>query len=182
MKARHLAARLAAGLTALTLAGGLAGCASPPRTTDPQGLSGRFALLSEADPPQSLSASFTLEGSAEQGLFVLSSPLGTRLAEARWRPGRVWLRNAQGEHDYDDLDDLARYALGESVPLEALPDWLRGRPSPIGHSLPQAGGFEQMGWRVDLSRRAEGRIELQRLAPPLLRLRVRLDAGERSPR
>lgn len=162
-------------LLALLAATALAGCASPPRLTAPQSLSGRFALLSEGEPPQSLSASFALEGGSDQGLFILNSPLGSRLAEARWRPGRVWLRDAQGEHDYDDLDDLARHALGESVPLEALPDWLRGRPSRLGLSEPVPGGFRQLGWRIDLSRQAEGRIELQRIDPPLLRLRVRLD-------
>ncbi len=163
-------------LLGLLVAGLMAACASPPRLSAPQSLSGRFALVSQGEVPQSLSASFALEGTAEQGLFVLNSPLGSRLAEARWQPGRVWLRDAQGDHDYEDLDDLARHALGESVPLEALPDWLRGRPSPLGFSDALPGGFQQMGWRIDLSRQAEGRIELQRVAPPLLRLRVRLEA------
>lgn len=169
-----IASRLLIGAV---LAAGLAGCATrpPPPPAGADLLSGRLALRSEADPPQSMSASFELEGRAERGLLRLSSPLGTRLAEAGWQPGEVWLRDGQGERRYADLDSLARQALGEPVPLAALPDWLRGRPWPQAASTPQDGGFRQLGWQVDVRRQAQGRIELRRIAEPLLELRVLLD-------
>ena len=87
---------------------------------------------------QNLSAAFELRGDAEAGELRLISPLGTSLAHARWAPGRVRLQTANGERSFDSLDDLAREALGETVPLAALPSWLGGRPWPGAPHTPVA--------------------------------------------
>ena len=66
-------------------------------------------------------------------------------------------------------------ALGESLPLAALPDWLAGRPWPGAPHTPGEAGFVQLGWQVSLARRSEGWIEARRAAPPAVLVRVKLD-------
>jgi outer membrane lipoprotein LolB len=169
--ARRAGAVLAAAL--------LAGCASTPL---PPALSGRLSLQVDADPPraaQSLSAGFELSGTAEAGELRLSTPLGTTLAAAAWGPGGARLTTAQGERRFDSLDQLSQEALGEKLPLRALPDWLQGRPwaGAPEPALPlQPGpGFVQLGWTIDLARFSGGQVLASRPGPPGVRLRALLD-------
>ena len=133
-------------------------------------------------PERNFSAPFELRGDSRQGELNIQSPLGTRLVAAHWAPGRARLSTPQGEQDYTSLDELSRQALGEALPLAALPDWLAGRPwDRASHqATQQAGnsGFDQLGWSIDLSRQAEGWIVARRDAPPTVLLRVKLDAVE----
>jgi outer membrane lipoprotein LolB len=162
----------------------LAGCALvPPAAVGPQSLSGRLALQVDAmpdRPAQSISASFDLRGSAEQGELRLSSPLGTTLAAAFWAPGVARLVTPQGERNFADLDALSRDAFGESLPLRALPDWLQGRPWPgaaePARPLQPGPGFVQLGWTIDLARFDSGQLQASRAGPPAVRLRAQLDA------
>jgi outer membrane lipoprotein LolB len=85
------------------------------------------------------------------------------------------LNTPQGEQRYATLDDLSRQALGEALPLAALPDWLKGRPWPAAPHTIHDAGFEQLGWQVVMSQRPEGLIEARRTAAPGVTLRVRLD-------
>ena len=166
--------RLAAFLAALCLAS----CATRP----PEGLrgwtSGRMSLQVEPGPDrgaQSVSAAFELQGDGERGELRLLSPLGTQLASARWAPGLAALTTASGSAEFSSLDGLARQALGESLPLAALPDWLAGRPWPGAPHLLQVAGFEQLGWQVGLGRLSEGCVLARRDQAPAVTLRVRLD-------
>jgi outer membrane lipoprotein LolB len=116
-----------------------------------------------------------LRGDADSGELRLSSPLGSRLATAHWAPGVAMLTTSQGEQRYATLNDLSRQALGEALPLAALPDWLNGRPwAGAMHAVTDT-GFEQLGWQVLLTHRVEGLIEARRPAPPAVHLRVRID-------
>ncbi len=168
---------------ALSLAALLAGCASTPPGAGlpgPQGpwTSGRLSVRVDATPSrvaQNISTAFELRGDGEVGELRLVSPLGTSLAHARWAPGQVRLETADGERRYDSLDELAREALGEALPLAALPDWLAGRPWPGAPHSALAEGFEQLGWQVQQARRAEGYIEARRAAPPAVQLRIKLE-------
>ncbi len=130
---------------------------------------------SAAQPAQSVSAGFELQGDGEGGELRLNSPLGTRMATARWAHGLALLLTSEGERRFASLDDLARQALGEALPLAALPDWLAGRPWPGAPQQATPEGFEQLGWQVLLTRRGEGWIEARRSTPPAVLVRVKLD-------
>lgn len=169
-----------AALAALLVPGLLlAGCATAPRPADT--LSGRLLVRVDAaagQPAKSLSSAFELSGGAERGDLRLTSPLGTLVAQARWSPEGATLTTADGEARYADLDELARVALGEALPLRALPEWLRGRPWAGAPAQVQAQGFEQLGWQVGLARRAEGWIEATRSTAPAVTVRAKLDKPE----
>lgn len=164
---------LAVLLTAL-----LGACATRPPAAALEGdhFSGRLALKVEGPQGRSMSASFELDGGPRLGRLSLSTPLGTQIAQARWAPGEAVLANSDGERVYGDLDALSRDALGESVPLSALFDWLHGRPWAGAPSRDTSAGFEQLGWEVDLARKAEGWIVVTRQQPTVT-LRVKLDAS-----
>jgi outer membrane lipoprotein LolB len=144
-------------------------------------LSGRLALRVEAfgnEAPRAFSAAFDLRGDARAGTLALATPLGSTLAEARWSPAEVVLVTPQGTRRFTDIDALTREALGESVPIEAWFDWLRGRPWPGAPSEASAAppGFAQLGWRVDLANFAQGSVAATREWPaPAVTVRIRLD-------
>lgn len=157
----------------------LGACASPPRAAnEAPWTSGRLSVRIEATetrPAQSVNASFELQGGGDRGELRLNSPLGTRVASARWAPGLAVLSHGDGEQRFADLADLSRQALGENLPLAALPDWLAGRPWPAAPHVAGESGFEQLGWQVSLARRSEGWVEARRAAAPAVLLRVKLD-------
>jgi outer membrane lipoprotein LolB len=169
---------LAAGALAL-----VAGCStlSPPSGAPGETVSGKLSVHIDeyrGAPARSVSAAFDLRGSADQGQMQLTSPLGTVMAQARWRPGEVLLKTSDGEKRFPDLPSLADEVLGEPLPLGALFDWLRGRPwagAPSQPLAPPAAGFEQMGWTVALERLSEGWIVAKRSAPPVVTVRARLE-------
>jgi outer membrane lipoprotein LolB len=131
-----------------------------------------------SEPARSFSAAFDLRGDSRDGALGLSTPLGSMLAQARWSPSEVSLRTPQGARRFADLDSLTREVLGESVPVEAWFDWLRGRPWPAAPSTPRsAGGFEQLGWAVDVARLGDGRVVALREQPlPQVTVRIQLEA------
>ena len=169
-------------LAAALLVGGCATVPGPQTTTPPASLAGRMTVHVDATPTaqaRNVTATFDLQGSPEQGKLDLATPLGTVLAQARWSPGRVALVTPQGETRFASLDDLTREVLGESLPVAALFDWLRGRPWPGAPSTPASAasgpGFEQLGWAVSLARFDEGLIAAQRAQAPLVTVRAKLD-------
>ena len=159
---------------------GATGCATPVPGVTNSGTwtTGRLSLQVQAfqdRAAQSLSAAFELRGTASSGELRLLSPLGTLLLAATWQDKLATLSTPQGQTRFDSLDQLSQQALGETLPLAALPDWLAGRPWPGAAHQPGPDGFEQLGWRVDLARRAEGWVLARRDAPPAVMLRIRLD-------
>ena len=173
-----------AGAAALLAALLLTACASVPQDAVPLGetLAGRLAVRIEGSngaAPRSENAAFELQGSPAAGRLNLSTPLGSILAQARWSPDAVVLTTPQGERRFADLDELTREVLGESVPLAALFDWLRGRPWAGAPSTPattsNGTGFAQLGWVVDLARFGEGWVVARRDRAPQVTVRARLD-------
>lgn len=163
------------GFATAVVAGVVAGCAS--LTPPPALVSGRLSLQVAAHdgrPPTGVNAAFDLVGDARAGELRLSAPFGPQIASARWAPEGATLRTSDGETRHGDLDALARHAFGEPLPLQALPDWLRGRAWPGAPSRPAPDGFEQLGWTLDLSRFGEGFLVARREAAPTVTLRVRV--------
>ena len=161
----------------------LSGCAtvSPPIGSG-DSLAGRLTVRVEptsASEARNVTASFDLQGGPQQGQLDLSTPLGTVLAQARWSPDKVALVTSQGETRFANLDELTREVLGESLPVAALFDWLRGRPwagAPSTSSAPPAEpGFLQLGWQVSLARFAEGWVSARREQAPVVTVRAKLD-------
>lgn len=166
----------AAGLVAL----GLAGCAAlpaPPGAPDDL-LSGKLSVQVEPHggaAARSVSAAFDLRGGAERGELQLTSPLGTVMAQARWAPGDVELKTAEGEKHFSNLPALADEMLGEPLPLGALFDWLRGKPWSGADSRPLGTpGFEQLGWSVSLDAFDDGWVVARRASPPAVTVRARI--------
>lgn len=155
-------------LVALSLlpAGWLAGCASQRRApTDPHAYwSGRLAIQILKQPPESLSASFELQGSAETGEMVLLSPIGTSLARLDWTPQGARLTQGNEQLRSPSLQQLGTRLTGTELPIAALFEWLAGNPA------------QTPGWEVDLSAHAQGRITAARSQPsPGAVLRIALD-------
>ncbi|HWH83144.1 MAG TPA: outer membrane lipoprotein LolB [Burkholderiaceae bacterium] len=154
----------------------------PPGAPGGEVLAGRLAVRVDAaadTPARSESAAFELQGSAQAGRLDLSTPLGSMVAQARWDAGAVVLVTPQGERRFADLDALTREVLGESVPVAALFDWLRGRPWPgaesTANAAPAPRGFSQLGWSVDLARFDEGWVVARREGSPVVTVRARLE-------
>jgi outer membrane lipoprotein LolB len=172
----------------------LGACASPPNGYAPSAAadaaaalsySGRLLLnvaASSGGPARSISAGFSLLGSAGSGELLLTSPLGQSLVQARWQPGSATLWTAQGGEPkrFDSLrallDDALADLLDAPLPLAALFDWLRGQPWPGAPSQAMADlGFEQLGWQVQTKDIGRGRLQAARTALPLIQLRIVLD-------
>lgn len=159
----------------------LAGCAT--RQSAPPGgdvLTGRLILQigpSESQLPRQWSAGFELRGTARRGVLDLTSPLGTLVAQARWQPGQAELLQGTDIVQFAGLAELSRQLLGEVVPLEALYDWLRGRPAPETPHEPTEAGFVQHGWRVEITGLAQGLFVARRAAAPMITLRARLEGA-----
>ena len=143
-----------------------AGCASPRMipVDDKAYWSGRMAIQVLKDPPESLSAGFELQGSAQAGEMVLLSPIGTTLARLEWTPQSARLAQGQQQVDSPSLQRLGARLTGTELPITALFEWLAGRPA------------DAPGWQVDLSAHAQGRISAVRREPsPGAVLRISLD-------
>lgn len=163
----------------------MAACAVVPQAPEAatsEALSGRLTVQVEATASvaaRSMSAGFDLQGNSQTGRLNLSTPLGTVLAQARWAPGSVVLATPQGEKRFADLDALTQEVLGESLPVAALFDWLRGRPWPEAASAAQVApagpGFEQLGWAIDLARFDEAWVAARRERAPVVTVRAKLD-------
>jgi outer membrane lipoprotein LolB len=171
----------------------LAACATRPPPLAGAVYAGKLAVrcdASESQPARSVSGQFELSGSPASGQLVLTSPIGTTVARARWshpaglhgEPSEIELEADGRTARFDSLDAMMQQALGDSLPLAAMFDWLAGRPWPDAPAARGADGlsFEQLGWRVDLSQFAPSQlITAERPAPPpTLHVRVKLEPAE----
>jgi outer membrane lipoprotein LolB len=154
-------------------------------TASSESLSGRMSVKVDATPStpaRSVSASFELQGTPQDGKLDLSTPLGTTIAQARWSGRKALLTTGGEQRSYPDLDSLTQDMLGESLPIVALFDWLRGRAwdgAPSRPAVPPAdAGFQQLGWDVNLARFDEGWViaqRAQRAQAPAVVVRARID-------
>jgi outer membrane lipoprotein LolB len=144
----------------------LVGCAGVPKQAPPGTAvwTGRIGLQILTQPPQSIGAAFELQGSAEQGELLLLSPIGSTLAQLSWTPTQAHLTQGGRQWSSQSLDDLTTQLAGTALPVAALFDWLAGQATPLA------------GWQIDLSQRAEGRIQAERKSPdPVVQLKLVLE-------
>jgi outer membrane lipoprotein LolB len=183
-----LSRRMAGGALLGAVLGMLSACATTPlRSTQTPGAggvpirlrSGRLGVQVAGDAQRSFSAAFELTGDASTGELSLTSPIGTRLALARWTTHDALLETSDSTRLFPDLNALATEVFREDIPLVALLDWLDGRPWAGADSTALAApaiGFQQLGWEVRLDRQAEdGLVVAVRAAAPSLTVRARLD-------
>ena len=171
----------------------LQACATHPPPLPGHVWSGKLGVRTDPAPDlpaRSVSGQFELSGDASSGQLVLTSPIGTTVARARWSdpvgaqgaPSKIELEADGGTTHYATLEDMMQRAIGDQLPLAAMFDWLDGRPWPAAPVQRSADGtsFDQLGWHVDLSQLAGNRlIDAQRPQPaPVLHVRVKLDAAE----
>jgi outer membrane lipoprotein LolB len=160
-------------LLMLAATAALGGCATPlppatPAAPDAEGggWTGRLSLRVRSEPEQSLSAAFELRGTASSGELLLSTPLGSTLARLRWSPGQADLQTPQESRQFASIGAMAQALTGTDLPLEALFEWLAGRPTAAA------------GWTVDLSQHAQGRLAARRDQPaPAAELRLAFEAS-----
>lgn len=138
----------------------------------------------QADPARGMSFGFFFQGQVERGSLSLMTPLGSQVAQVEWTPASAILRRIGPSGGEDirrgSIEELAEAALGEALPLQTLVHWMQGRPDPaLPHNqAAETGTFEQRGWVIDTSGRAQGRILATRQGQPGLRdarIQVRLD-------
>ena len=181
------------GAGALAVALSLQACVSHPPPLPGHVYAGRLAVRSDATPgmpARSVSGQFELSGNASSGQLILTSPIGTTVARARWSdpvgtqgaPSRIELEADGATTRYATLEEMMQRAIGDQLPLPAMFDWLSGRPwpdAPVRRSA-DGGSFDQLGWHVDVSQLAGNQlIDAQRPLPaPVLHVRVKLDAAE----
>ena len=181
------------GAGALALALLLQACVSHPPPLPGHVYAGRLAVRADAAPglpARSMSGQFELSGNASSGQLILTSPIGTTVARARWSdpagaqgvPSTIELEADGATTHYATLEEMMQRAIGDQLPLPAMFDWLSGHPWPDAPAQRAAdgGSFDQLGWHVDLSQLADNRlIDAQRPLPaPTLHVRVKLDAAE----
>ena len=114
-----------------------------------------MAVTVRSTPQKSFGANFELDGNAESGSLVLSSPLGISLAQLQWAPGMARLATVGEVKQFDSLDAMAMATLGVDIPIANMFDWLRGKNPLAPH------------WSADLSELAQGRFSALRTAPDI---------------
>ena len=112
-----------------------------------------MALKVLQTPILAFSADFELEGSPLAGNLILTSPLGTTLANIQWNPQGAVLRANGDTQSFNSLDALTQQAVGSTLPIAGLFSWLAGTQA------------TQPGWEADLDELPTGRLTARRLAP-----------------
>ena len=161
----------------------LAACTSLPKPIEGAGDDafsriGRFAITvnEEGGKQNAVQGGFSWSDDGRRYVLDLTNPLGSPEARVEGRPGAASLTKADGTRLVaDNPDALAEDALGSSMPVSGLRDWLRGKlaadPQASDVKRDELGrpiAFEQGGWRANLSRYDEKGpqlLVLERLEP-----------------
>ena len=157
------ARRLAGGIALLWLAG----CATPVPEFNAAGRTeflryGRFALKAEDfnRNPEAVQGGFTWRDTGIRFSLDLTDPMGSVIARVVVERAGATLTRANGEEIYaKTADALMKNVLGQTVPVDALRNWLRTMTAPlpgmtmvVNDAQGRIQTFEQSGWRVQLSR------------------------------
>lgn len=168
-----------------------AGCSSMPGvdlTVVDEGfaLTGRFAIRHAQEGG---SGRIEWRHTASTDDLLVSTPIGQGLARVTRRDGvyEITTREQQAQRAVDP-QALTEKMLGWRLPLEGLPDWVRGRPAP---DLParferdaqgRLAWIEQQGWRIDYQQYRDAMadtVQGSSVAPAAaLPLRLQLQRGD----
>jgi outer membrane lipoprotein LolB len=168
-----------------------AGCSSMPGvdlTVVDEGfaLTGRFAIRHAQEGG---SGRIEWRHTANTDDLLVSSPIGQGLARVTRRDGvyEITTREQQVRRAVD-AQALTEKMLGWRLPLEGLPDWVRGRPSP---DLParverdvqgRVAWIEQQGWRIEYQQYRDAlpadAVQNFSAAPAPLPLRIQLQRDD----
>jgi outer membrane lipoprotein LolB len=167
---------------ALIAAALLAACAALSEAPLPAGgfeMSGRLAARHGKD---GASGRILWRHSDNTDELLITSPLGQGIARLSREGGQYRLVAGNGrEYRASDPEELTQDALGWSLPLAGLPDWVRGRASPgrPAELLRDAGGrvleLRQDGWRVDYEEFRDNLPSRLRLSREDLEIRLIVD-------
>ena len=108
----------------------LGACATPVRERPAQFWSGRLGLQVQSEPPQSLLASFELQGNPQTGALTLLNPIGGVLARLSWTPQQATLERGNERWTQPSVEALAQRA-------SAGPEFGSSRderPNPAAHA------------------------------------------------
>ncbi|RYF64455.1 MAG: outer membrane lipoprotein LolB, partial [Comamonadaceae bacterium] len=104
------------------------------------------------------------------GELKLSTPIGNTLGLLQWSPQEATLQDGSRVQRYDSIDLLLTRVTGAALPVDALFDWLSGRPTAVP------------GWRPQLAQVSDGRLQATRESPaPTAELRVIFEPAPRLP-
>ena len=122
--------------------------------------------------------------------LVISTPLGQGIAEITRREGVYTLVAADRQRfTASDPERLTEQALGYALPLDGLPDWLRGRaqpgvPAEARYDGKQLAELRQQGWTIEyLAYEDDGRLPRRlRLTRGALDIRLAIEEWQVAPR
>lgn len=162
-------------IPAIALAAALAGCAtgSAPPLSNPNAsavayrdtidLGGRLSVTYQKDgQPQQIIGNFTWAQRPGQIDVALNSQLGQTLAQISVTPQSATLTQSGREPRVaKDIDGLTRQALGWSLPVTGLADWLQGYATDangkrIAASPANDSVFTKDGWRLRFAEWQDG--------------------------
>ncbi|MGE8634854.1 MAG: lipoprotein insertase outer membrane protein LolB, partial [Achromobacter piechaudii] len=117
------------------LAATLAACTTTPKpiegaSADAFSRIGRFAITvnEEGGKQNAVQGGFSWSDDGRRYVLDLTNPLGSTEARVEGRPGAASLTKADGTRlEANNPDALAEEALGSSMPVSGLRDWLRGK-------------------------------------------------------
>jgi outer membrane lipoprotein LolB len=122
--------------------------------------------------------------------LVISTPLGQGIAEITRREGVYTLVSSDRQRfTASDPERLTEQALGYALPLEGLPDWLRGRaqpgvPAESRFDGPRLAELRQQGWTIEyLAYEEDGRLPKRlRITRGALDIRLAIEEWQVAPR
>ena len=145
----------------------LVGCATQQpmtgsTTTEIFARTGRFALRVEEPlaPTQAVQGGFTWRDAQGRLELDLTNPFGNILARIEVTGKNSVLTQSNGSKlEAETPEELVKIAVGEGIPVQGLRNWLRNQTVADAamkrvarDAEGRVTGFEQAGWRVELSR------------------------------
>jgi outer membrane lipoprotein LolB len=156
----------------------LVGCATSTLPSGTERFSGHFYLKTfDGKRPDSVQGGYTLEITEQSTRLNLTNPLGGTAARVTIDLQGATLERGEEKMHAANVAELSQRLFGFEVPLDMLPNWLKGIPAA---GLPSEkindDVFTQAHWKIDIRRRhANGdpeyvKLDCQRKSLPQIQL------------